>query len=144
MRILFYTASIISIIGFGTIASAQEDTSKLAQRLELAKQYSAAVPVEESINESIENIIVQMPKEDRVVFKSILNRTIKSDQIQAVSEMALADIFTKAELEAMVEFYSSDEGRSVRRKMGDYMGRVQPVIQQMMRDASEIYVKQKQ
>ena len=109
----------------------------------MAKQYSQVVPVQDEVNTAIENLVLQVPKDDRVLFKSILERTIKVPQLQKTSEMALADIFSEQELQALVTFYSSPEGMAVREKMPEYQQRLKPVLEQMIRESLEAYNNQK-
>ena len=77
-----------------------------------------------------------------MIFESILRRTIKKDRLEAVSEMALADIFTEKELQAMVDFYASPEGKAIHEKMPQYQERLEPVIQEMLGNAVELYKNQ--
>ncbi len=135
MKILL---SIFTVLFLSWPASADD----LSERLLIAKQYSKIIPVQKSIDDVIDNIIVEIPKDDRVIFESILRRTIKKDRLEAVSEMALADIFTKAELEAMVAFYASEEGKAIHEKMPNYRERLEPIIQEMLTTAAELYKNQ--
>jgi hypothetical protein len=135
MKILL---SIFTVLFFSWPVSAND----LSERLLIAKQYSEIIPVQKSIDDVIDNIIVEIPKDDRVIFESILRRTIKKDRLEAVSEMALADIFTKAELEAMVAFYASEEGKAIHEKMPGYRERLEPIIQEMLTTAAELYKNQ--
>jgi hypothetical protein len=135
MKILLST---FTVLFFSWPVSAND----LSERLLIAKQYSEIIPVQKSIDDVIDNIIVEIPKDDRVIFESILRRTIKKDRLEAVSEMALADIFTKAELEAMVAFYASEEGKAIHEKMPGYRERLEPIIQEMLTTAAELYKNQ--
>lgn len=122
---------------------AQESGSAdLAAKIELAKQYSAAVPVEKEIAESIDTLILQVPVENRALLKSNLQRFIKADRLRTVSELALAETFTLDELKAMVAFYETPEGKAVKDKMGQYQEKIQPILQQMIRDAVESFEAQ--
>ena len=135
----------LSVLALSTSVMAQDAASdELSKKLTLAKQYSQAVPVEKEVANAIEGLVVQVPKEDRVLFKSILDRTIDVSRVRSASEMALAELFTVQELEAMIEFYNSPEGQAVREKMPEYESRLEPVLGQMVRTAVESYAAQKQ
>lgn len=129
-------------IGFLTSTASAQDSSDMARKLELAKQYSASVPVAEEIEKSISELTIQVPVEKRALLKSTLQRNIKIDQLQSVSEMSLADVFTVAELEALVNFYKTPEGKAIKDKMPEYQSRLEPILGQMIRDAVEAYDRQ--
>lgn len=133
MKKLLTSAAII-LLTTATPVLAQ-DARDMAERMEMAKEYSEIMPVEDDIAAAIDEMAKQVPVDQRPLFRSILERSIKADRIQTTSELALAEIFTVEELEMLVEFYSTDEGKAVKRKMPEYQARLQPVIQQMVQDA---------
>ena len=141
----YYLLSGLSLLAFSSIALAQSpDQNAMARKLTLAKQYSEIVPVEDEVSKAIESLVVQVPKDNRVLFQSILERNIKVPQLKTASEVALSEVFTEKELQALIAFYSTEEGRAVREKMPVYQERLQPVLEQMVRDALEAYQRQTQ
>lgn len=136
MKLLLSTSLALMIFAAPVMA---QDTSEMAQKLELAKQYSGFISIEEEVNKSIEDLVVQLPVEKRALLKSTLERNIKVDQLQSVSEMALADVFTVKELQALVNFYSTPEGMAIKEKMPVYQSRLEPILGQMIKDAVELY-----
>jgi hypothetical protein len=64
-----------------------------------------------------------------------LDRTIKADRLKSASEMALVDIFTAEELAALIAFYKTPEGQAIKDKMPEYQGRIQPVLEGMIKDS---------
>ena len=133
---------VVAVLTFPLNVMAQDDSTVMARKLELAKEYSKHVSVAEEIQKSIDSIAVQVPMENRVLLKSTLERHIKTDQLKSISEIALADVFTEAELKAMVDFYSKPEGQSVKAKMPEYQAKLEPVINQMISAAIEAYDRQ--
>jgi len=121
-----------------------QDSQELAKRIDIAKKYSEIVPVENEINAAIEQLSLQVPVDRRALMTSILKRSIKADRLKAVSELALAETFTTAELQALVDFYGTPEGVSVREKMPDYQNKIAPVLEGMIREAVSSYQKQVQ
>ena len=119
-----------------------DDTEDLAKKLRLAKEYSSQAPVADEVKQTIDALAIQVPMDKRVVFRSALERTIDADQLETISEMALAEVFTEAELQALVDFYSTPEGQATRVKMPQYQDRIKPVLEQMIRDAVETFQKQ--
>ena len=121
-----------------------QDSQELAKRIEIAKKYSEIVPVENEINDAIEQLSLQVPVDRRALMTSILKRSIKADRLKAVSELALAETFSTAELQALVDFYDTPEGMAVREKMPDYQNKIAPVLEEMIREAVSLYQKQVQ
>lgn len=136
MKLFLTTALAIGLFSLPVLA---QNDGNLEKKLLLAKQYSSTVPLAEEVEKSIDELSVQVPVDKRELLKSTMKRNIKIDQLQSVSEMALADVFTLKELEALVAFYSTDEGRAIKKKMPEYQSRLEPVLLQMIRDGVESY-----
>ena len=115
-----------------------------ADKVVLAKEYSKLVPVDQDVDKTIEQLALQVPVAQRVQFKSILKQTIKPEKLQTVSELALVDLFTKDELEAMIAFYKTPEGQSIKDKMPEYQNRLQPVLSAMIQEAANSLQQQMQ
>lgn len=129
-RFIAYTAFLL--IFAVTSAHAQDDINK---RLELAKKYSEVVPVSTDIANAIDEMVTQVPVDQRALFRSILERSIKAERVQTASELALAETFTAPELEKLIEFYATAEGKSIKQKMPQYQEKLQPILQSMVQDA---------
>ena len=117
------------------MAQGANEADELSKRLVLAKEYFDIFPMDVEINEAIDELVLNVPKTDRVLFKTILQRHIKIPRIIAVSEMAMAETFTEAELKAMIAFYGTAEGKSIRAKMPKYREVTDPILDQMVADA---------
>lgn len=115
-------------------AFAQDSKSR---KFDLAQEYSQMVPFEKEVASSIEQIALQVPVAQRTQFRSILERAIKVDQLKTASEVALVDIFTVEELEALVRFNKTEEGKAIIKKMPLYQKRLQPVLEAMITDAGD-------
>jgi len=132
----FIACAAIILTFMATGAYAQDDIDR---RLELAKKYSSVVPVSTDIAGAIDEMVIQVPVEQRPLFRSIL---IKADRVETASELALAETFTAGELEKLVEFYSTPEGKSIKQKMMKYQDRLQPILQSMIEDAARSFASQ--
>lgn len=88
------------------------------------------VPVSDLINDMSDKMSTQMPAAQADIFRKMMRETIDT----AVLEKAMVDSMTKhfslREIQALTTFYGAPEGKSVMKKMGDYMADVMPVIQQ--------------
>ena len=115
---------------------AQEDAPLpvTPERLALAKQYVATVPLKAQITKAIEQMSQQVPVEQRVLFKELGAKSIDTDKLAASAAQAVAEVFTDEEIKAMTVFYSSPEGQSVRSKMPLYDQKMQPAMAQAMKD----------
>lgn len=111
------------------------DPENNAAKFELAKEILKLAPIDEPINKTIEDLSQKVPATKRILFKSIVNRSIKIDRMNAAAELAFVELFTKEELTAMRDYYKSAEGKSIRSKMTQFDARMQPVIQAMLEDA---------
>lgn len=102
------------------------------QRLELSRKMHEIWPVRPKVETALEAVSVQIPQQERLKFKAGMRRAIKFEALDEASIDAMADIFSVKELEAMIAFYGSKEGRSVSHKTGDYERALRPVLVKMM------------
>ena len=105
-----------------------------ADKMQLAKEYVATVPVENEVRMAIEHMAQQMPAEQRVLFRQLGEKSIDYNRLRAEAEKAVAETFTESEIKAMTDFYSSPEGQSVRQKMPEYDKRMEPVMTSILQD----------
>ena len=139
MRSLLLASTLM--IGLVALPAIAQDKN-LAAKMELAQEYSKLVPVEAEVETSIEQLALQVPVAQRVLFKSILKENIKADRLKLVSEMALVELFTVKELKAMNEFYGTPEGKAIKDKMPEYQERLQPILQGMIQDSIQSLERQ--
>lgn len=131
LKILMVPALVMAFVATPAMA---QDADK-ARKMALAQEYSSVVPLKQEVEHTIEQLALQVPVDQRVLFKSILAKHIKVDRLKTASEMALVENFTAAELKAWVDFLKTPEGQSVTKKMPIYQEQVQPVLQQMVQEA---------
>ncbi len=105
-----------------------------AEKLELAKEYMKLMPLKPELDKIIEKLSQGVQQQQRVLFRSIVARTMQADRLEVAAQLAAAEVFTEAELKSMVDYYSSEEGRSASTKMPEFQARMQPVISQMVQD----------
>ena len=110
------------------------------QRLELSRKMHEIWPTRPKVEMALENVAEQVDPMNRAQFKAGMRRAIKFEALEEASIDAMADIFTVEELEAMIEFYGSKEGRSVSHKTEDYERALQPIMTKMI-DKSLLDVK---
>lgn len=117
------------------IASENKDPKISAEKFQLAEEIIALNPIETTLTTTIDNLAEKIPAERRILFKSIMNRSIKIDRLNSAAQLAFIEIFTLEELKGMRDFYASDVGKSVNQKMPLFEKQIEPVIQTMVEDA---------
>lgn len=102
------------------LAAGQPDAKDVAQRLQAAQEYWKLAQVRQQITETVERISTQLPPEQQkkfiAQFKAFFDQK-RMDSIKKRWVAMCADAFTAKELKAMVKFYGSPEGISIRDKM---------------------------
>ena len=129
--VLAATALLGAILGYATSTMASSSTAS-PERLALAKQYIASVPVEDEIKAAIEQMSRSIQADQRVLFRSLADSTIDYNKLRTAAETATADIFTESEIKAMIEFFGSEDGKAIRAKLPQYEARIQPVLNDVL------------
>ena len=102
------------------------------KRLELSREMHEIWPIRPKIETALENIAQQIDQQERLKFKAAMRKAIKFEALEEASIDAMADIFNAKELEAMIAFYGSREGRSVSHKTSDYERALEPALVKMV------------
>ncbi|PZQ48856.1 MAG: hypothetical protein DI551_00550 [Micavibrio aeruginosavorus] len=102
------------------------------ETLELAKKMHEIWPIRTRIESAIDNIAKNFPEEKRAEVKATIRKNVQYDQLQEESIRAMASTYTAEELQAMIDFYGSDLGRSISAKTVDYEVALRPVMTKMM------------
>lgn len=89
-------------------------------------------PVEKMMRDVVEKTTARMPGEKKEMTQALLNE-IRYDTLRTAMIDAMTATFTVEEIEALTQFYSTPEGRSVMKKMSTYMAEVQPVMMKEVR-----------
>jgi hypothetical protein len=101
-------------------------------RIELAREMHEIWPIRVKVENALERISERVEASQRVRFKAAMRQAIKFEALEQASEEAMADIFTAKELQAMIDFYGSKEGRSVSHKTADYERALEPLLVKMI------------
>lgn len=136
---MFILLSFISISAFAQDEAQAVTTDAVADdaqtRTELATKMHTLWPVATRVEEAIETVAENVPPDEREAFKARMRRAIDQKTLEEESIAAMAKVFTASELQAMVNFYGSAEGRAVSAKTEDYMKILQPVMVKMLDSA---------
>ncbi len=131
MRIVL-TFVLTALLFSPAIAQDQNLPEDFDQRLELSAKMHEIWPVRLRVEEAIDLAAQSFEMADQPAFKSQMRRAVKFEQLEEESIEIMARLYTAEELEAMIGFYGSPEGRSVSAKSGDYSAALQPVITRML------------
>jgi hypothetical protein len=72
----------------------------------------------------------------------MLTKHFDLDALVAAEKQSLAKVFTVGELNAMIQYQSTPEGKSSMKKMGAYMADLMPVIQAEIKKAMEATIEE--
>ena len=108
------------------------DDANYAERLELSKKMHEIWPIRPKIEKALDALSAQIEPTKRLEFKSGMRKAISFEALEEASIDAMADIYSAAELKAMIAFYGSKEGRAVSFKTGDYEAALRPVMTKMI------------
>ncbi len=115
-----------------TAAPVQEEASASAEQLALAEKMHEIWPIRLRIESAIDAVSESFPAAKRPEIKAALRKNIQYDQVEEESIKAMATNFTAEELQAMIDFYGSDVGRSISAKTSDYEFALRPSLIKMM------------
>lgn len=103
-----------------------------AKRLELAKKMHEIWPIRTRMESALESVAEGFPEDKRPEIKAAMRKSVQFDQLEEASINAMAETFTEEELEAMIEFYGSEVGRSISAKTENYEFALRPIMMQMV------------
>ncbi len=110
----------------------QQDPATLAHRMELAKKMHTINPLDPQIDGEIRRASLTVPFLEREAFLAAMSTVINRKTIEEVSIKAMAEIYSVAELEAMVNYYGKPEAKSAMAKIGDWARIVQPQLSRII------------
>lgn len=100
-----------------------------AKRLELARELHDIRRIKDRVLQDFDRIAAGLPESDQEDFKVYMEQSIDFDALEKQSIEIAADVYTADELKAMVDYYSSNAGRSAEAKGEDYGKRFGDVLQ---------------
>jgi hypothetical protein len=116
-------------------AWAMEDTPE--NRAAQVDRYLKAIPPETVLADVAEKVAKTLPPEQRQAYVAMLTKHMNMERFTQAMRAALIKWFTADEDQAMAEFYSSPNGKSITKKMGDYMAELMPTMQEELMKAAQ-------
>lgn len=109
-----------------------QDPATLNKRLELAQKMHEIRPTRDQVDSAIRRAAESIPSQDRQAFMAAMSTVLNYKAIERISIDAMAEVYTIAELEAMIEYYSKPEAKSATSKIRDWAAIVQPEINRII------------
>jgi hypothetical protein len=102
------------------------------QRLALAQKMHELRPARQQIEDAVTAAANRLPAANRDEFKTQMMKSIDVDALEKKSIEAMAQTFTKPELEKMIDYFGSPEAQSIAQKLLVYQSIVMPEITAML------------
>ncbi len=114
----------------------QEDVAEgKGERLALARKMHDIRPAYLQVEEAMNIIVQQLPEDKRELFVKKLREVMDYEVLTNASVQAMAETFTAAELEKMIDYFGSEEAKSIADKLPVYQAIIQPEITKMLDEA---------
>ncbi|MEP6548831.1 MAG: hypothetical protein ABJD53_15320 [Gammaproteobacteria bacterium] len=107
---------------------AEEPPDTLDARMEAATRYAEMYNVQSRIDAMVANATKGLASEERVQISSLIRKHLRFDVLRKLQIETMANSFTFRELNALIGFCQTEEGRSILSKYGTYMSTVLPAV----------------
>lgn len=91
--------------------------------------------LEGALDSYINHYMIGHSEKEKQIFRSMIFNILNPEALEKMSIDAYAEIFTFAELEAMVEYYDKPEAQSARKKQPELNRKIAPEIVRMLDQA---------
>ncbi len=120
--------------GFAALADQFGDKAKISA----IEKYLQIMPVQELLDDMAIKVVKTLPDENREAFIDLMTNKFDIKVLESAMIKSMYKHYTLNEIEALIDFYGKPEGKSIMRKMGDYMADIMPIIQsEVVRITSE-------
>jgi hypothetical protein len=119
------------VVGFPSHVQADEQSDLNKKRL-AAQEFFEAKPVSDMATNAIVSIALSKPREEQDLFMRQMRIHMDYAALEAAMTDALVGIYSYEEIQAMVDFYGSDLGKSISTKQSKFEQAVTPILQRML------------
>lgn len=109
-------------------ALAQQEAGDPALRQKLAERMQEIQPVADQVALIVDELAAREPESARVAFKEKMMAAIDTAALSKSAAAAMAETFTAAELQRMIDYFSSPEAKAIDEKMPVFHGLLQPAV----------------
>lgn len=130
MKTLVLAFSFLLMAAFAVPAMAQNASADpdYTKRLDLARQMHDIRPINMQADDLIKGMAERYPEDRREAFIARMTEVFDKQALTEISVKAMADTFTAAELQKMIDFHGSPEGKTIGQKMPVYQALVEPEL----------------
>ena len=133
------TLALLTGLGLAALSSSlvgsDDPVDDKEARTEAAERYSKVVPMKGLLEDMAEQMGKNLPPAEAAAAKELLKK-VDIQALEREAKQGLVRHFTAKEINAVADFYGSQEGRSIMKKFGVYMAELQPIIQREIRKAA--------
>ncbi len=122
---LSYILLVISLSSCATLTSEE----KMAAKTKAIERYLEVVPTKVMMDDMALKLAKTIPEKEQAEFIDFMTKKFNMKLLEAAMKKSMQKRFTLPEIEYLIATSSSPEGKSVMKKMGDYMADIMPVIE---------------
>ena len=138
LRAIIFSIGLSLVLSALTLPAQAQDTA--GNRLAAAYRYAKVADVSKLVSDMIQQIALNYPEDKRQRFIQFMN-TMDVLRLETIMVSAMAQHFTVDELELLADFYGSPIGKSVMKKMPQYMATVMPSIEAILIEQASKFPK---
>lgn len=133
---------LVAFLLWAVPATAQEQSvpADMTERVKLAKDLHDIRQMRDVVNAQIEFASKGVPEAEREDFIKYMGLKLDFDALEAKSVKIMAEKFTATEMQAMIAYFGSPEGKSAEKKAKEYGAEMSTDIQQAI-DAALMAVR---
>jgi hypothetical protein len=129
---------VFSVLVFGALVSIAPSNSSPAlaetpdtpaERQKAVARYLQVVPVRRSVEETLTQMLMQAPPQQREMYLKQAMGGMRMDVIEQAATKSMQNRFTADEINALTDFLETPAGKSAMEKMKDYTADLMPVFQ---------------
>lgn len=109
-------------------ALAQQEAGDSALRQKLAERMQEIQPVADQVALIVGDLAEREPESARVAFKEKMMAGVDAAALSKAAAAAMAETFTAAELQRMIDYFGSPEAKTIDEKMPVFHGLLQPAV----------------
>ncbi|MCB9991480.1 MAG: DUF2059 domain-containing protein [Rhodospirillales bacterium] len=110
------------------VPSAWAQDAALEKRVQLAHEMHKVKPMAVQIESAVRQLALRYPEDKQELFISKMLQVFDQKTLTDISVNAMAETFSEAELQKMLDYYGSPEGKAIEEKMPIYQTIVEPEI----------------
>ncbi|WP_435642116.1 hypothetical protein [Micavibrio aeruginosavorus] len=131
--VLFVALTMLSMSAMAQDAVSND--ADMVKRRELALEMHKIRPAREQVSEAVQQVARNLPPADQERFIAMVDKAFDYAALEKMSVDTMVNLFTTAELQAMVDYFGSPEAKAVAKKLPIYQEKLQPEIIRMLDQA---------